>query len=173
MEHDDEKTLVDHNLISADYGYTIEELKSKNEAAWKKVSERFLRIAVYKYHDIVNFYLSGVDEADAKSAVADIVPDLQKTIAKYPSVPALHAAFRKALGRDIRSLQRKFLTKKRGSGLVDNSAEIHGLGTTDAPISQDKTKLPSSKLEVVVVKSNPNTRRIAKGKATTKSLGSK
>jgi RNA polymerase sigma factor (sigma-70 family) len=37
-------------------------------------------------------------------------------------------------------LQRKFLTKKRGAGLVDNSAEIHGLGTTDAPISQDTYK---------------------------------
>jgi RNA polymerase sigma factor (sigma-70 family) len=88
------------------------------------------------YRDIVFTFLPGVEIEDAKSAVGDIVPGLCKDIANYPSLPQLEAAFRKGLRRDISSLQRKSLAKKRGSGNIDVTSELHGLSQADTPINQ-------------------------------------
>ena len=127
----DDDLLIAHNVIESERGYTIEQLQNKEEAAWERACERFLRIAVYKYQDIVHFYLPGVDKEAAISAVSLIVPDLQREIRKYASLAELEAAFRKALVRDIHSLQRKFLTKKRGEGKVAVTSELQGLEITD------------------------------------------
>ena len=127
----DDATLVASKIIPADRGYTIEQLQAMEEPAWNAASERFLKIAVYKYRDVVSFYLPGVDEEDAKSAVGVILPDFSKAISKYSSLPELEAAFRTALCHDILSLQRKFLAQKRGEGRVVVTSELQGLEQTD------------------------------------------
>ena len=128
---DDDARLVASKIIPAERGYTIEQLQNHEEPAWEKACERFLKIAVYKYRDVVSYYLPGVDEEDAKSAVGVILPDLSKNISKYSSLPELEAAFRTALCRDILSLQRKFLAQKRGDGRVVVTSELQGLEQTD------------------------------------------
>lgn len=127
----DDDSLIAHNVIPADRGYTIGQLQNQQQSAWAKACERFLRIAVYKYRDIVHFYLPGVDKEDAISAVGQIVPGLQRDIKNYASLAELEAAFRKALSRDIYSLQRKYLAKRRGEGKVTVTSELQGLEVTD------------------------------------------
>jgi RNA polymerase sigma factor (sigma-70 family) len=140
VERNDDASLVAGKIIPAEHGYTIEDLQNGDSTAWNKASERFLKIAVYKYRDVVQFYLPGVGEDDAISATGEIIVDLCKSISKYPSLPQLEAAFRKALRNDIRSLQRKYLTQKRGEGKIDVSSELHGLGHQDAPVDQGSYK---------------------------------
>jgi RNA polymerase sigma factor (sigma-70 family) len=146
-----DEVLVAKNIIPAERGYTIEKLQNGDAGAWEKASERFLKIANYKYKDIVYFYLPGVDEEDAKSAVGEIVPDLCQNISEYSSLPELEKAFRTALRRDIHSLQRKSLTKKRGEGKIDVTSELHGLNQKDEMAGQasydDDDKASASSLE--------------------------
>ena len=131
VEANDDKFLIARKIISAERDYTIEQLQNKEPTAWNNVAKRFLKIAVCKYQDIVHFYLPGVDKQDAISAVADILRDLHRDVAKYQSIPEFEAAIRKALVRDIKSLYRKFLTQKRGSGEVLLTSELQGLEVTD------------------------------------------
>ena len=149
VEADDDKFLIARKIISAERGYTIEQLQNQEPTAWDNVAERFLKIAVCKYHDIVHFYLPGVDKQDAISAVADILRDLQRVVAKYQSIPEFEAAFRKALVHDIKSLYRKFLAQKRGAGEVDLTSELQGLEFTDEAQSgstdPDDEQAPSSR----------------------------
>ena len=132
----DDALLVASKIVPAERGYTIEQLQNHEESAWNAASERFLKIAVYKYRDVVSFYLPGVDEEDARSAVGEIVPDLRKTISKYSSLPELEAAFRTALCRDILSLQRKYLAQMRGGGRVVVTSELQGLEQTDEVVEE-------------------------------------
>jgi len=137
---ENDSLLIAEKIISAERGYTIEQLKKHEEVAWNKACERFLKIAVWKYQALVQVYLPGVDEQDAKSAVGQIVPDLVKKIDKYSSLLQLEKSFRIALANDVRSLLRKFLAKKRGEGKIDVTSELHGLDQADAPISQQTYK---------------------------------
>jgi len=127
----DDNILIASKIIPAERGYTIEQLQKQEPRAWENVAKRFLNIAVFKYQDIVHFYLPGVDKEDAISAVADILADLQRDISKYKSIPEFEDAFRTALVRDVKSLYRKFLALKRGAGEVDLTSELQGLEMTD------------------------------------------
>ena len=90
-----------------------------------------------------------MDKEDAISAIAEILTDLQRDIAKYKSIPEFEAAFRKALVRDVKSLYRKFLAQKRGAGEVDLTSELQGLEMTDAvqggSSDPEDEKAPSSR----------------------------